>query len=788
MPLPLPSLDDRTWTDLTAEGVALIPRYAPNWTNQNASDPGITLVELLAWLTEMTIYRSNRIWPRHRRKFLELLGFDMQLPRAATTLLSFAPEASTAPFELPAGVQFTATPGNGLVVPFTTQRDLDVSPVMLQAIQVDAGDGNILDVTGRWEDQTPVAAFGTNPQPGAALYLGFNDLFSQIPIALGFRFDGPGHDAHERHRIIEEWEAQQASCIPPAPPANCDAAQSPALVADPDDVLPPYHSARLAWEVFTLAPSHWWKLQPVTAPARPYPGEVMDDTRSLTLDGIVEVNLPPALVPAVLGQVSTPLYYIRVRLDTGTWDAPPVLIDLAPNSVFAEQAAAAYATYPIGPGVTPGGGTPTIGAQIGFDLQLDVSETIQELNVYAPDLTARPDVIVLGYQAGSGSSKGQVILGIAFAGFGSGLPDQVFSLPSQPVQGESCSVYTLSNGVWQTWTLRKDFDSSTRTDFHAVLDFAGGVLTFGNGERGHVVPAGALVFCKYLATEADAGNVMAATVTRLADSPWNTMLLSGLLNSTRQELSQMTRNRGTAPGGAAAESLSHATGRAVETLFAHERLLELCQSKTVSTLDRVDHKSVLALKAPHRGVNLIDLERLALDVPGTSVARARAWSSLHPDYPCLEASGVVTITVLPNTPIAQPQPSAGLLQAISRFLNRRRIVCTRLEIVGPAYVVVTVQATVQTQANANLQRVQSGIVAALNVFLDPRTGGPDGLGWPFGRNVVRSEIMKIICGVQGANYVLSLSLSADSGTPQCGNLALCGMSLATPGNHQIEVS
>jgi hypothetical protein len=102
--------------------------------------------------------------------------------------------------------------------------------------------------------------------------------------------------------------------------------------------------------------------------------------------------------------------------------------------------------------------------------------------------------------------------------------------------------------------------------------------------------------------------------------------------------------------------------------------------------------------------------------------------------------------------------------------------------------VVTVQATVQTQANANLQRVQNSIIAALNLFLDPRAGGPDGLGWPFGRNVIRSEIMQIICAVQGVNYVLSLSLSADSGTPQCGNLALCGRSLTTPGNHQIQVS
>src|SRR6476646_4623451 len=106
MPLPLPSLDDRTWADLTAEGLALIRRYASDWTNQNVSDPGITLVELFSWLTEMTIYRLDRISPRHRRKFLQLLGFDMRLPQAASTLLSFAPPSGTSSFDLPAGAQF----------------------------------------------------------------------------------------------------------------------------------------------------------------------------------------------------------------------------------------------------------------------------------------------------------------------------------------------------------------------------------------------------------------------------------------------------------------------------------------------------------------------------------------------------------------------------------------------------------------------------------------------------------------------------------------------------------
>jgi hypothetical protein len=60
MPLPLPNLDTRRYDDLVAEMRALIPQLAPEWSNHNIADPGITLIELLAWLTEATLYRLNR--------------------------------------------------------------------------------------------------------------------------------------------------------------------------------------------------------------------------------------------------------------------------------------------------------------------------------------------------------------------------------------------------------------------------------------------------------------------------------------------------------------------------------------------------------------------------------------------------------------------------------------------------------------------------------------------------------------------------------------------------------
>lgn len=78
MPLQSPDLDDRTYTDLVAEARTLIPTYAPEWTNHNPSDPGITLIELFAWLTEILIYRLNRVTDANKCAFLKLLKGDPQ--------------------------------------------------------------------------------------------------------------------------------------------------------------------------------------------------------------------------------------------------------------------------------------------------------------------------------------------------------------------------------------------------------------------------------------------------------------------------------------------------------------------------------------------------------------------------------------------------------------------------------------------------------------------------------------------------------------------------------------
>src|SRR5215471_4145977 len=88
MPLELPNLDDRQYKDLVAEALTLIPVYCPEWTNHNPSDPGITLIELFAYLTDMLMYRLNRVTSDNTRAFLKLLNGPDWKPDPGADLLN----------------------------------------------------------------------------------------------------------------------------------------------------------------------------------------------------------------------------------------------------------------------------------------------------------------------------------------------------------------------------------------------------------------------------------------------------------------------------------------------------------------------------------------------------------------------------------------------------------------------------------------------------------------------------------------------------------------------------
>ena len=125
--IPPPKLDDRTFNDIVEEAISMIPRYAPEWTNHNPSDPGITLIELAAWMTDLLIYRLNQVPDKNYVAFLNLLGIKLRAPRAARALVRFGLVEGTVKQRVPRGTQIStpqATEEN--TVTFETSRDVVV--------------------------------------------------------------------------------------------------------------------------------------------------------------------------------------------------------------------------------------------------------------------------------------------------------------------------------------------------------------------------------------------------------------------------------------------------------------------------------------------------------------------------------------------------------------------------------------------------------------------------------------------------------------------------------------
>lgn len=767
MPLPLPNLDTRRWSDLVAEGQALIPRYAPEWTDHNVHDPGIMLMELLAWLVEQEIYRANRVPERHRRKFLALAGYPPAPPAAARLALTFTLDNGSGSQQLPAGLTVAAHTAKGQTLRFRTDAELNVVPASIAAVQVFDGT-EFLNQTRLWRDGLPFPLLGPDPQsdgeqpPEAqpALYVGLDRSLSQnTSFSLWFwLYEGSDSDA-KRERLRQEAEDSVESCPPPTA-----------------DRL----ATRTVWEFFSAG--HW---QTLDAEA----GEVSDHTRNFTFDGPLHVRLPADMEATTVGAngAAESYFYLRCRLVDGRPDAAPELFGMALNTVAARQISPVRGAYTIAAGAQPEAGMePQPGARQKLHLVFGENNVITELAA-GPDVTG-PEVFVLDYQAPTASSSGSLSATLALIGRGTCLPEQQLTLPGAPIAGGQVKIWTVSAGRMERWAQEPDFDASKRTQAHFTLDATGGTITFGNGERGRVLPAGAAVLAQYDQTAAATGNVLAGSAWTLlgADDALNAAL-PGLdlaaLDGALQEISNLRA----AVGGAGEESLLHAAGRAAEALWAHERLVELCPQAACATLDQIQRAKVLSRAAPARAVTLLDYERLALDTPGVRISRARAWAGIDPGLPCFSAPGTVTVVILPYLPQGRPQPTESTLAAVHRYLDRRRTVGTRLLVVGPDYLPVRVLATVRARPGADIDRVQADIFSALNTFLDPLQGGPAGRGWPFGRDVYRAEILQVIDGIAGVDHVLSLELVGGEGEAQCGNLCLGPTFLPAPTAHEIEV-
>ena len=181
MALPVPNLDDLQFQrDLVDEARLRIIRYCPEWTEYNVSDPGITLIELFAWMTEMIVYRLNKVPDKNYIKFLDMVGVELMPAASAEADLTFRLSApfplsaeSNTPAVVPSGLEVaTNAMGDAPEVIFTTTEPLIINGPVLSQLRGDEFHKNYLPRLGI----EIFHVFGAGrPQTGATFYLGFED-------------------------------------------------------------------------------------------------------------------------------------------------------------------------------------------------------------------------------------------------------------------------------------------------------------------------------------------------------------------------------------------------------------------------------------------------------------------------------------------------------------------------------------------------------------------------------------------------------------------------------------
>ncbi len=206
--IPTPKLDDRTYADIIEEAKRLIPRYAPEWTNHNPSDPGITILELCSWMTELILYRLNRVPEKNYLAFLDMLGIKLQPAQPARALLTFELVEGVERQVLRQGLQVsTPQADDEEAVLFETVRDLTVLSSRLDRCF------SYFDET--YSDNSPFlsgerpdgfAAFAGAERVDRFVYLGDNRLVTLNELAvLRLHLAAPEHGGRDLSRLME-WE------------------------------------------------------------------------------------------------------------------------------------------------------------------------------------------------------------------------------------------------------------------------------------------------------------------------------------------------------------------------------------------------------------------------------------------------------------------------------------------------------------------------------------------------------------------------------------------------------
>lgn len=327
-------------------------------------------------------------------------------------------------------------------------------------------------------------------------------------------------------------------------------------------------------------------------------------------------------------------------------------------------------------------------------------------------------------------------------GVSDGEPEQIVYLKQGPVltddnnTGVGPGIYNPNPRITvdgDTWQYVPDFLESTTgpNSKQFMVEKLTGGIRFGDGVTGSIPPAGArLVAERYQIVQGKEVRIGADTLALLDPIP-------GLPASDITSISNKAAEGGyyIYPPGAPLSS-------GLPSFRKEFRMITAKDFEDVATAQF--NQAQESVPAPPQPAELV--ARVVV-VPG---------KKLDGPGPFNEQPGVVSVIVLPE-PARQTdvelQPSSSLVDKLSRFLDRRRLLTTRVFVVGPQYVPISFDVQLTAESHTNAEQLKGAIDTHMRQFFHPLTGGDQGNGWPLGRSVYKSELFQLIESVEGVDHV-----------------------------------
>jgi predicted phage baseplate assembly protein len=208
MSLPAPNLDDRTFQSLVDEAKLFVQRRCPTWTDHNVSDPGVTLIEAFAWMTDILLYRLNRVPDRNYIKFLELIDVHLLPPAAAKADVTFrlsTPQPTRV--VIPANTAVQTPHGGSSPVTFTSRTEAVVVPGRSRIVASVLADGSFRNHTAVMGMGDLFQCFSPVPVVNEALYIGLDRPAPACVVRVHVQCDvgGQGIDPNRPPLVWEAW-------------------------------------------------------------------------------------------------------------------------------------------------------------------------------------------------------------------------------------------------------------------------------------------------------------------------------------------------------------------------------------------------------------------------------------------------------------------------------------------------------------------------------------------------------------------------------------------------------